>query len=613
MNQKSTLKIEKNKITIVENSELELNEASEYFGVVSGALGDITQALGDTFKALKTVVTVAWDNTFKGLFVLGKNIWDEGGVIKGIKKTNQWLSAENARNIEILDNAVNKQKGAKDMKAFLALAGPGALSFDFLMKNSQELLDKKVINRRSTSGSGKYNKTRRKVVNKKAEISYHNIVMAIYSVHPKGPDVSSLISDNIKVYSSLTSDDFDTDSKVRKTGKEKEIKTLGDDSKKIISSGYFEETIDAIILFSNLTGVEKKQHKLGSGSISKLSAGVIKILEMLKEAEKEGKIISKIESEGIGQDLNSLSNSLIQKQNMKSLRILYKKLHESYNAILKINNNLLLEIENQEEESKQESNVNEELFQEIKKIKVTADVLIPSVKQYEIYYLDLEVRLEVINKYVFIYDEILKFIVSKDNNTAGIEEAKKTKDLENKIDLLNSKVKEYNEMYKSKKPLFDKSSITDYKSFSVSEIVNAHKKIEQNSEMSPEAKELAKAENLLEVFKKYLADFLGKDYVSEVNNILSSSQEIEAAFEDKISRAKPLSIDDKSLINAAGKFDIDKSTDQGVSSKNNLDILKQNVINNYNKVKEKSLKQQELENKIKTYKEEIQKDSSELE
>lgn len=543
MNQKNTVKIK------IKNKKI-ISEAGTEYGAFLDDVKTIGKAIGDAYKGIGTVVKSAWQNTIGLSWKLYKNIRKEGGVIKGIDRTNKWLAAENQKSINDLDTLVKAQPGYSDMNTFINLTSPGLNTLDAITKKSYEILKDKVIDKRDEDA---YKEQRKKLYLKRSEIAFYNIIMSIYAI--KNKNLAGFVKENIRISSSLRNEDIEAEIQVgpgtRKINKLKISKEALDSR----TNTDFINMLKVIIKFYKLDqeGREKLQSQIKSksgekdskklrrdiGYLSEPGEDVEKIFSLIISAEDNQKIIDMIYKLEVWTSLDSFSSRLCDKTLRKSILLSYDELKESkfflnYNTLTSKVSIKNLKILLEEKES-----MSEEEF-ELEKNSRLASLYLYYVKMYYIYYATVQINLTIMNSISKINSLVLKELVSKKDTTNSIESVKSylTQKTVKEIKDVNKVASEFNNLYNSNYPAINIKTVQNLISFDTGSIKKANSEIDKIKE--PNQKELIKSENLLELINTFGSQFSQMGLAKEADNIFKTSNEAENSFKDILFKFKPL-------------------------------------------------------------------------
>jgi len=547
MNQKDTIKIK------IKNNKI-ISEAGTEYGAFLDDVKTIGKAIGDAYKGIGTVVKSAWQNTIGLSWKLYKNIRKEGGVIKGINKTNKWLAAENQKSINDLDTLVKAQPGYSDMNTFINLTSPGLNTLDAITKKSHEILKDKVIDKRDEDI---YKEQRKKLYLKRSEIALYNIVMSIYAI--KNKNLAGFVKENIRISSSLRNEDIEAEIQVgsgtRKINKLKISKEALDSRK----NTDFINMLKVIIKFYKLDqeGREKLQGQIKSksgekdsrklrrdiGYLSEPGEDVEKIFNLLIAAEGDEKIKNKIYKLEVWTSLDSFSSRLCDKTLRKSILLSYDILNSNLKeSKFSLNYNTLtskVSIKNSKILLEEKESMSEEEF-ELEKNSRLASLYLYYAKMYYLYYATVQINLTIMNSISKINSLVLKELVSKKDTTNTIESVKSylSQKTAKEIKDVNKVASDFNNLYKSNYPEINTKTVQSLISFDTGSIKKANAEIDKIKE--PNQKELIKSENLLELINTFGSQFSQMGLAKEADNIFKTSSEAENSFKDVLFKFKPL-------------------------------------------------------------------------
>jgi hypothetical protein len=542
MNHKNTSKIK------IKNDKIIVEAGTEY-GAFLDDVKSIGKAVMDQYKGIGTLVKSAWQNTIGLSWKLYKNIKREGGIIKGLDKTTKWVAGENQKAISNLDTLIAAQPGAADASTFLNLTAPGLNTLNLITQKSGEILKDKVVDARDED---KYKDDRIKVIKKRAEIAYHNLIMAVYSL--RGEDLSTIIRKNISISSSLQSEDL---------AAEISIGGLGKGTNKLVLLKYIEKASkpDKVTDFKEILKVISKYYKLDQENREKLRDRVYSkdSEEAKKKRRRELSILSDpgqeveavLDSFIDGAGYEAIEKLIIEKEVWVSLNTfssrlcdstLKKSILDAYDILLQVKESKsysrkdflssTLVIRGNDLVLEKKALSNEEFF-----IKKTSRLIHDYLKYSKVYYLchaKTYIDLTLMNAIVKLNHYSLKELVTKEDTTNDIESIKvniSTRILPI-IKETNDIATKYNKEYQSNYELIKGDLIKQIISFKSQGMKNSNQTLDKIKQ--PNQKELVKSESLLDMINKYGTQFKSLDYTSEVLKIVKSNNQIENMFKNEI-------------------------------------------------------------------------------
>ena len=542
MNHKNTSKIK------LKNDKIIVEAGTEY-GAFLDDIKSIGKAVMDQYKGIGTLVKSAWQNTIGLSWKLYKNIKREGGIIKGLDKTTKWVAGENQKAISNLDTLIAAQPGSSDASTFLNLTAPGLNTLNLITQKSGEILKDKVVDARDED---KYKDDRIKVIKKRAEIAYHNLIMAVYSL--RGKDLSTIIKKNISISSSLQAEDL-----------EAEIKTpfsKGTDKLALLKIIEKADKPEKVTDFKNILKVIIRYYKLDQENRENLRDKVYsKDTEEVKKKRRRELSILSDPGEGVETVLNSfidgvgkeaIEKLIIEKEAWVSLNTfssrlcdstLKKSILDAYDILSQVKeskfysskdflnsstltirgNNLILE---------KKALSNEEFF--IKKTSRLIHDYLKDLKVYYLYHAKNNINLTLMNAVIKLNHYSLKELVTKEDTIEDIESIKayiSTKILP-QIKEINDIATKYNEEYQSNYELIKGDLVKQIISFKSQGMKNSNQTLDKIKQ--PNQKELVKSESLLDMINQYGSQYKSLDYTSEVLKIVKSNNQIENMFKNEI-------------------------------------------------------------------------------
>ena len=545
-----TLKI-KNKEIIVEAS------GSEYGSLGISAAKKIGKSAVDALKQVKNYIKTNWDLTFGYMWNLTKSIYRNGLTFAAFEQATNTFLENNRRNLDAMESINKAQPGASDASLFTGLTCPAAVGLTSIVDLVNKKASKSTYSRGRIGGggSGGDNKEKENLKKEYAEMTYHNLIVAISHIsHNLSPDA---LMQNANIKPDQKDFEYFKDEKARKFSKTRKFQEVCIKIKKIL-----ELSPDA----RKEKGVELES-----------KPSIISSLDDLILGKKEKEVINNIVKRDSQRDINMFAVSLVSNQkNHESINNFKSESKTSFST-LKIKNNDI-EILNEKifGRSKNKNLSEDEFFKyadsfEINRHKQAMSYSLITCMSSSNFVKSIELNNMLINSfYKSIQDE------SKDI----LEAINKVNNFLESVDGDNQKIKTFIKKNKIKVPLVNTKSLYDFKEKLGKDYQNISVKI--GNESDDNQKELQKASSLLLLIED-LGD-LSKVGVDICDPYIKNAVEVKNQADSLIKQNKDLfglyqdvfdslnvNKDDYLKNTAALMTDMKKSYENAKTLKNNID------------------------------------------